>query len=294
MTQSDVIPKGVATVMLKGGTTKSTITANTAEALGRAGYKVLAVDTDPNGHLTTNLGFEDQYTNTRIDIGDVILSGGSATPDDVIYSTDLGFDILPASVALENVESRLKDEMQPSLCMKQQLVDPLLGDRYDFILFDTHSSRNALTNNAVVAAPNLILPLIPENGITNGLSRTQERIIRPLREKLDLEILALVPNKLSRRIDHQNEDRTLIERVCRSDSLSEYVPEFAYVPPETLDTIDAGEWNGCLPKPGLRQDADLNNCFKENETLGAFNPENPQLEAFDKLAEIVVRGEVRQ
>ena len=294
MTQSDVVPRAVATVMLKGGTTKSTITANTAEALGRAGYDVLAIDTDPNGHLTTNLGFEEQYTDARRDIGDVILSGGSATPGDVIYSTDLGFDILPASVALESVESRLKDEMQPSLCMKQQLVDPLLGNRYDFILFDTHSSRNALTNNAVVAAPNLILPLIPENGTTNGLSRTQERIIRPLQEKLDLEILALVPNKLSQRIDHQNEDRALLERVCRSESLSEYVPEFAYLPPETFDAIDAGEWDGCLPKPGLRKDADLNDCFKENKTLSSFNPENPQLAAFDELADIVVRGEVHQ
>ena len=290
--QPGVVPRAISTIMLKGGTTKSTITANTAEALGRAEHDVLAVDTDPNGHLSTNLGFEEQYSNSDLDLGDVILSGGSAAPHDLIYSTDLGFDLLPASATLESVESRLKDEMQPSLCLKQRLVEPLLGQHYDFILFDTHSSRNMLTNNAVVAAPNLVLPLIPEHGINNGLTRTQERIIQPLQEKLDLQILALVPNKLSQRIDHQNEDRHLIERVCRSDALSAYLPSFAYLSPETLDAIDRGEFDGSLPKPGLRKDADLNDSFKEEQTLGAFNPKNSQLEAFDELAEIIIRGEV--
>ena len=284
--------KAVAIVMLKGGTTKSTVTANTAEALGRAGHDVLAVDTDPNGHLTENLGFGDLYYHTDLDLGDVILSAGTAAPDDVIQPTDLGFDLLPASAALEHVESRLKDEMQPSLCLKQRLVDPLLDSEYDYILIDTHSSRNALVNNAVVAAPNLLLPLIPEQGIISGLSRTRERVITPLQEKINLDILALAPNKLSQRIDHNNEDRALIERICRSEALSQYVPQFAYVKPDTFDAIDAGRWKGNLPKPGLRKDADLNDSFKQGKTLGAYNPENPQLDAFDELADIIRRGEV--
>lgn len=287
-------PKAVATVMLKGGTSKSTVTANTAEALGRAGNNVLAVDTDPNGHLTENLGFGDVYYDSDVDLGDIILSAGTATPEEAIHPTGLGFDLFPASVALESVETRLKDEMQPSLCLKQRLVDPLLGEEYDYIIIDTHSSRNALVNNAVVAAPNLLLPVIPEQGITSGLSRTRERIITPLQEKLGLDILALVPNKLSQRIDYRNEDRALIERICRSDSLSQYVPQFAYIKSATLDAIDRGDWEADLPKPGLRKDADLNDSFKQDKTLGAYNPENPQLEAFDELAKIVVHGEVKR
>lgn len=285
-------PKAVATVMLKGGTSKSTVTANTAEALGRAGHDILVVDTDPNGHLTENLGFGNIYYDSDVDLGDIILSTGTAAPKEAIHSTDFGFDLFPASVALESVESRLKDEMQPSLCLKQRLVDPLLGDQYDYILLDTHSSRNALVNNAVVAAPNLLLPLIPEQGITSGLSRTRERIVNPLKEKLGLNILALVPNKLSQRIDHRNEDRALIERICRSEPLSQYVPQFAYIEPAIFDAIDSGDWEADLPKPGLRKDADLNDSFKHDQTLGAYDPENPHVEAFDELADIIVRGEV--
>lgn len=287
-------PRAVSTVFLKGGTTKSTITANTAEALARAGHDVLAIGFDPNGHLTENLGYGDLYHDAEVDVGDVILSDGNATPSDIIVDTGLGFDLVPESTALESVESSLKSEMQPSLALKQHLVDPLLGDRYDYIIVDTHSSRNTLVNNAVVAAPNLLLPLIPEQGVYSGLSRTRERIIEPLQERIGLEILALVPNRLSQRIDHHNRDRELIERICSSDALSQFVPNFAYIDPADLQAIDDGEWEGSLPKPRLRKDADMNDSFRENKTLGAYNPDNPQLDAFDELAEIVVRGEVQR
>lgn len=283
-------PRAVSTVMLKGGTTKSTITANTAEALARADHDVLAIGFDPNGHLTENLGYGDYYYDGEVDVGDVILSSGNAMPSDIIVDTDLGFDLVPETTALESVESRLKDEMQPSLMLKQNFVDPLLGEAYDYIIIDTHSSRNTLVNNAVVAAPNLFIPLIPEQGVYSGLSRTRERIIEPLRERIGLQILALVPNRLSQRIDHQNRDRELIERICSSDALSQFVPNFAHIDPDDLRRIDEGEWEGPLPKPRLRKDADFNDSFTESKTLGAYNPENQQLEAFDELADIVVRG----
>ena len=283
--------RAVSTVMLKGGTTKSTITANTAEALGRAGHEVLVIDTDPNGHLTANVGLGELYYEAQYDLGDVILLTGTAEPREVVQATNLGFDVLPSNVALETIETRLKDEVQPSLCLKKRLIDPLLATGYDYILIDTHSSRNTLVNNAVVAAPNLLLPVTPEHGITSGLTRTHERIIHPLREQLNLEVLAVVPNKLSQRIDHRTRDRVLIERICCDEGLAQYVPQFAYIGREGLDAIDAGQYDE-LPKPGIRKDADLSDSFEHHKTLGAYNPTNFQLQAFDELAAIIERGEV--
>jgi len=279
--------------MLKGGTTKSTVTANTAEALARAGQDVLAIDTDPNGHMSSNLGYEDEYQSATADLGDVILSAGDADPADIIYDTGLGFDFIPSSTALETVESNLDDEIQPSLRLKKTLVEPLLGTEYDYILIDTHSTRNKLVNNAVVAAPNLLIPLIPEQGIYSGLSRTRERIIAPLKEQLGLQILALTPNRISQRIDYQTNDRELIERLCRSDSLATHVPNFGYVDPATLDALDDPDRDvSPLPKPGIRKETAINEAFRQNQTLGAYDPENAQLACFDELAEIVMHGEV--
>jgi chromosome partitioning protein len=148
-----------------------------------------------------------------------------------------------------------------------------------------------LVNNAVVAAPEVILPLVPEQGIMNGLTRTRERIIDPLRDRIGLEVLAVAPNRLRQRIDHQTSDRKLIESVCRSDHLSKRVPNFAWVDPETFDAIEAGE-SVDIPKPGIRFDQNINDAFEDDQTLGAYNPENEQLAHFDELAEIVATGGV--
>jgi len=288
--------RAVAVTMLKGGTTKSTITAHVAEALGRAGERALAIDTDPNGHLTVNLGYDDYYHDPDADLGDIILSEGddSTTPADVIVDTDLGFDLLPAAATLETTETRLHDEPQPSLCMQYGVVQPLLGSVYDYIVIDTHSSRNALVNNAAVAAPNLLVPLVPDQGSFSGLRRTRERIIDPLQNRLGLEVLAFVPNRLQTRLDWQTMDRTLIERLCRSDTLASRVPNFAWVAPTTFDAMDDPDQHSDIPKPGIRKTSAIDKAFQQDMTLGAYDPGHDQLAAFDELADIVMRGGVQR
>lgn len=288
-------PRAVCTVLLKGGTTCTTMAANTCEALGaRRGHNVLAIDGDPNGHLTANLGYNDLYEKDEVNIGDVILPNGGAEPDDVIIDTGLGFDLVPATTGLEGVNHDIKSQVdfRPSEQLKTEFVDPLLGTEYDYIIIDTHSSRNMLMNNAVVAAPNLILPMTPEQGTLNGLQKTTERIIKPLRKRLGLELLATVPNRMGERIDYETADRILLKRLMDSENLRERVPNFAYLSPDELEEVKNGSWSGPLPKPGIREDKDIGDAFENSKTLGAYNPDNPQLEYFDELAEIVERGEV--
>jgi chromosome partitioning protein len=283
--------RAVTVSMLKGGTTKSTVAAHTAEALSRQGKRVLAIDTDPNGHLTTNLGHNDRYYGDGPDLGDVILESGSATPNDIIVDTGLGFDLIPSTEALETVESNLRNQMQPSMALRENIVEPLLGDVYDHIVIDTHSSRNMLVNNAVVAAPNLLVPVTPEQGIYSGLRRTRERIIDPLQGKIGLDILAFVPNKLRSRIDQRTDDRELFQRICTDETLAAKVPNFAYISPEQWEAIDAGELSP-LPKPGIRFNKTIEKAYREQQTLGAYAPDDPGLEHWNEVAKIVIEGEV--
>lgn len=50
-------------------------------------------------------------------------------------------------------------------------------------------------------------------------------------------------NRFSERVDYQTSDRKFIERLCRSDTLSQYVPNLIYFPPAPLDALkdDDGE-----------------------------------------------------
>jgi chromosome partitioning protein len=283
----------VAFTLLKGGVTKTSIAINTTQAVADRGDDVLLVDLDTNGNATYYLGYGERYENADLDIGDVILESGEATPGDVIIETEFGFDLLPSSSGLERVEREISQEMMPSATLSSGLVDPLLGDHYDYIFIDTPADRGQLLNNAAVASLNLILPVIPEEGVTNGLQNTIDRVIKPLRKKRDLSVMAIVPNRLSKRLDHQTADRELLEPLCRSDNLSEYLPDFAYLSPEEWDALDAGEISP-LPKPGIREARAVSKAFRNDQTLAVFDPDNDQLQYFDQLAEIVEQGGVQR
>lgn len=290
-TDSDVESKAVAVTLLKGGVTKTSVCLNTAQADADRGRDVAVVDLDTNGNATHYLGYEDHYTDASLTLGDVLLSNEDGTPDDLVIETGLGFDLFPASTSLESLASNLSNEPIPSEVLLENLVEPLLGDRYDRIYIDTPADRGLLLNNAAVASLNLLLPVTPEEGVVNGLRNTINRVVKPLSKRRDLTLLGIVPNKLSTRIDQQTADRRLLEPLCRSDYMSQYLPEFAYIAPETWDAIDDGEL-AKLPKPAIRSTPNIGKAFGANETLRHYAPDDDQLQYFDHLVDIVDNGGV--
>ncbi len=307
--------------MLKGGFGKSTFAGSIGGILGDfRGHNVLVVDLDPAGHLSTGLGYYTRQNESATDLADVLL--GDAALEEIVKNPGHGFDFVP-SLNLERVTDELsKDSVLASdLKMKQELVEEHLGDRYDYMLFDVPGSRNKLTNNAVVAAPNAILPLMPVPEALNGLRETATRLVAPIRGQLgEFEILATVPNDLESRIDHQTSDRKLLEAMNTQESfaslllagrdgvdatqgtlsdeydleavLDDHVPPFARIRPDEWAAIDAGEMTP--PKPPIRHTADVGKAYEERMPLTAYNPENPQLEYFGEIADIIERGGIVQ
>lgn len=284
-------PRAVAVGVLKGGFGKTTTAINLARELAQRNERALLVDLDDNGHLTLNLGFGDAYRGERWNtnhVEDVLL--GDDSPGQYIVEVVDGLHLFPAHVALEDVQSGLKEATMGTTRLKEELVSPLLGNTYDYIVIDCPANRGKLNDNAMYATGNIIIPLRPENGYETGLTNTVQRLVMEAREYFDLDILAVTPTDLSDRIDHDTRDRRLLREMTTREAVAKHVPNYAYLSEEDWSDIADGIYDG--PLPGIRHRAAIDNANDEGVPLREYDPDCDQLACYDELAAIVERGEV--
>jgi len=283
--------KAVTFNVLKGGLGKSTLTKNTAAVLGLH-HRVLVVDCDDNGHLTKHLGFKEQF-NKGDKLHEFLDPIEDVTVDDLIYETGFGFDLLHSTRKMDHVELEIENMAQPDHVIRREIVEPLIKDKYDFILFDTPANKSLMTRNAIAASGNLIIPLKPGEQAKDGLTATYERLYLEYNSKLEggVNLLSVVPNQINDRIDQHNKDRELLETINTHDRdiIQNAVPNFARLPHKVWSAIDNGELSS-NPLPGIRRDSNLNEPAPITETA----PDSRTMEYFKELANVVRNGGIER
>lgn len=155
----------------KGGVGKTTTVLNVADYVARAGKKVLMVDIDPQGNLTSGYGFEKNELDKTL--YDLML--GTAEFKDVALSTGYpGLDILPCNIDLANLEIELADVHNRTLVLSKALKGKV--SRYDYVMIDCPPSLGVLTLNALSACDGVIVPLQSEFFALEGLSQLMNTI----------------------------------------------------------------------------------------------------------------------
>lgn len=151
----------------KGGVGKTTTASAIASGLSEKGYRILAVDLDPQG----NLGF---CLDAEIDDSPTVyeLMKGTVKIDEIIQRKN-GIDIIPSNILLSGAELEFT-KMGREFLLKNGLA-PVLED-YDLIVIDTPPALNLLTVNAYTATDYLIIPMIPEILSLLGISQLRETI----------------------------------------------------------------------------------------------------------------------
>jgi len=153
----------------KGGVGKTTSTANVGAYLAEAAKRVLLVDFDPQGNLSSSVGAD----KSKPDI--YALLTGSAEFDQVVQSTIVkNLFILPASANLTGATVELVDQKEREYFLKKALAK--CKPNFDFILIDCPPSLGILTVNGLTAADQVIIPLQTEYFALEGLTQLVQTI----------------------------------------------------------------------------------------------------------------------
>jgi len=152
-------PTRIAISNQKGGVAKTTDAINIAGALAERGQRVLLWDADPQGYLTMGVGFDDAYTADAPNQYMALKEPSSHDISDLILTHD-EFDIVPANIDMFQLEQELVSAMRGRERISQLLAD-LNG--YDFVIMDCPPSLGHLTDNALLACENIVIPAEAED-----------------------------------------------------------------------------------------------------------------------------------
>ncbi len=156
----------ITIALQKGGTGKSTTAHALGQGLQHRGFKVLFVDLDPQGNLTSTMGAETGESTAF----DVLTK--KATAQEATQQTAQG-TIIPASPQLSSAdleltqtgkEYRLKEALRP------------IENQYDFCIIDTPPALGTLTINALTAATEVIIPVQADTYSIQGITQLYSTI----------------------------------------------------------------------------------------------------------------------
>ncbi|MBC8481800.1 MAG: ParA family protein [Planctomycetes bacterium] len=162
--------KKISVLNQKGGVGKTTSVVNISAALARMGERVLAVDFDPQAHLTIHLGCNPETTHQG---SYKVLTQSESIKDQIIEARE-NLWLLPANIDLVGAESELVSVVGREIIFKEALNE--VSDSFDYMVVDCAPSLGLLTLNALAASDEIIIPLQPHFLALQGLGKLLQTV----------------------------------------------------------------------------------------------------------------------
>jgi chromosome partitioning protein len=150
----------------KGGVGKTTTAVNLSAALAMAGQRTLLLDLDPQCNATSSLGLSP--TEGHALISDVFLG------ENIVESDTKNLSIVPGSRTFHDVNKLANGSDSESARVRAHLDDVI--DKYDFVLIDCPPSVGALTQTALTASTEVLMPIQCEYFAMEGLTQLIQTI----------------------------------------------------------------------------------------------------------------------
>jgi chromosome partitioning protein len=241
---------------VKGGTGKSTLTAQYVMRAAMMGLNVLAIDLDGQGHLTVNLDVLDAHE--RPTVYDVLIN--DLPMSEAIMNVAPGLDLVPANLGLCNIEIPLNQKTRREYRLSEAIRK--IADRYDLIVADTNPAASILNGSMLVAA-DLVNVVCATNPLSfHGMSlvmATIETMEQEFSKQLDVKI---VPNMYDNR------------EVISQEVLGELRAQF----------------EGSCTRTVVNRSADLNEATKRRTSVYDVNTKGTAAQDLNQLTEELLYG----
>lgn len=178
--------------LAKGGSTKTTTAAEIVAGLAGQGRRVLAIDLDQQGNLTTRMGIT-RAVEIEADAADLMKGEATAQQAAVASASVAGADVIAGTQALASVE------FMPESAGALRDYLPTLAD-WDDVVLDTPPALGVITLAAIAAADVVVAPVSCEGEAYEQLDRLERFVAaRVARMRPGQEIHAVIPTRYDAR-----------------------------------------------------------------------------------------------
>ena len=206
-----------AIINQKGGVGKTTTAFNLATELANQGKKVLCMDMDPQGNLTTAMGFKASEIDNNIGKIFELLIKREPMPILKDYILSRGnVDLIGSNLTLSVADISIVTATAREYILKKIIAQ--LKDQYDYIIIDCPPTLGMLVVNILTAADSIIIPI--------GASEMDTQGFEPLLDTIEMIRMETNPNLTIKGVLLTMYTPRLVE--CREvlDSLTELCPQY--------------------------------------------------------------------
>ena len=193
----------------KGGTGKTTLTANLAAGLVERGRKVLMIDADPQASLTDFF----RADATDGNLANVLTAGDRAAAfADIVQELRPGLMLAPSDIDLADTERELgRSVIGAAFALRRALAG---APEVDYILIDCPPSLGLMTVNALIASDWVLVPILPEFVSLRALPAFWRLLdeVRIPEGNPNLQIAGIVPSMVDSRLRLHKDVIDLLER----------------------------------------------------------------------------------